>query len=146
MASSKQIFVINGPNLGRLGKRELETYGSATLGDIEAICSEEAGKFGAKITMMQSDAEHEIIKTIHEAIDGGVAGIIINAGGLTHTSIAIRDALSMAKMPVVEVHLSNIYKREEFRHHSHISGVAKGVVAGFGAASYRLAVMALMSD
>jgi 3-dehydroquinate dehydratase-2 len=145
MASPKEIYVINGPNLGRLGSREPDIYGKVTLADIEKICTEEAAEYKAKATMVQSDAEHEIIKAIHKAIDGKAAGIIINAGAFTHTSVAIRDALAMAEMPVVEVHLSNIYGREEFRHHSHISGVAKGVISGFGAASYRLAVKALMS-
>lgn len=146
MSLSQQILVINGPNLGRLGKREPEIYGNMTLADIEAICREEAEKNGLTVLMTQSDAEHEIIKTIHQGIDDNVHGIIINAGAFTHTSVAIRDALSMAPMPVIEVHLSNIHQREAFRHHSYISGVAKGVIAGFGANSYKLAMMALINE
>lgn len=144
--SAKHILVINGPNLGHLGRREPDIYGSDTLADIEAMCVAQAKTRGYTLTMMQSDAEHEIIKAIHQAIDDSVAGLIINAGGLTHTSVAIRDALSMASMPVVEVHLSNIYQRESFRHHSYISGVAKGVIAGFGADSYKFAIMAILDQ
>ena len=143
MASAQHILVINGPNLGRLGTREPEIYGNTTLADINAICIDDAAAAGFEAVMVQSDAEHELIKAIHKGIDDGVAGIIINAGAFTHTSVAIRDALSMAPMPVIEVHLSNIHQREEFRHHSYISGVAKGVIAGFGATSYRLAISAL---
>ena len=146
MSLSQQILVINGPNLGRLGKRESEIYGDMTLADIDLILTGEAAKSGHTVVMMQSDAEHEIIKTIHQAIDDKIGGIIINAGAFTHTSVAIRDALSMAPMPVVEVHLSNIYQRETFRHHSYISGVSKGVIAGFGANSYKLAIMALINE
>ena len=142
----KDILIINGPNLGRLGKREPEIYGTTTLDDIAAMCSDAASKHGHTVTMMQSDAEHELIKAIHKAIDDNVAGIIINAGAFTHTSVAIRDALSMVKSPVIEVHLSNIHQREEFRHHSYISGVAKGVIAGFGAQSYLLAIEALLAQ
>lgn len=144
--AAQDILIINGPNLGRLGKREPEIYGTTTLEDIAAMCSEAAQAHGRVVTMMQSDAEHEIIKAIHQAIDDNVSGIIINAGAFTHTSVAIRDALSMAKAPVIEVHLSNIHQREEFRHHSYISGVAKGVIAGFGAQSYLLAINALISE
>lgn len=143
MGQSQQILVINGPNLGRLGTREPEIYGRTTLADIEEICRSEAEAKGFSVAMMQSDAEHEIIKAIHQAMDDNLGGIIINAGAFTHTSVAIRDALSMASMPVIEVHLSNIHQRETFRHHSYISGVATGVIAGFGAESYRLAIMAI---
>ena len=146
MAQSQQILVINGPNLGRLGTREPEIYGHTTLADIENICSDQAASKGFTVSMMQSDAEHEIIKAIHQAIDDKLGGIVINAGAFTHTSVAIRDALSMASMPVVEVHLSNIHQRETFRHHSYISGVATGVIAGFGAESYRLAIMAITKE
>ena len=144
--ASQDILIINGPNLGRLGMREPEIYGTTTLDDIAIMCSDAAAKHGASVTMMQSDAEHEIIKAIHQAIDDNVSGIVINAGAFTHTSVAIRDALSMAKSPVIEVHLSNIHQREEFRHHSYISGVAKGVIAGFGATSYLLAIEALFAE
>ena len=143
MTSSQHILIINGPNLGRLGTREPDIYGHTTLADIDAICEKDAAAAGYKAQMVQSDAEHELIKAIHQGIDNGIAGIIINAGAYTHTSVAIRDALSMAPMPVIEVHLSNIHKREEFRHHSYLSGVAMGVIAGFGATSYRLAITAI---
>ena len=145
MAKEKQILIINGPNLDRLGKRQPEIYGSTTIDDIQKICAQEAQKYGYTLDMKQSQAEHDIIKFIHNAIDDKIDGLIINAGAFTHTSVAIRDALSMADFPVIEVHLSNIYQREDFRHHSYISPVAKGVIAGFGANSYKLAILAILN-
>lgn len=145
MATSTEILVINGPNLDRLGTRQPEIYGHTTLADIEQMCRTEATAHGLTCQMMQSSDEGEIVSAIHAAIDNHLAGIIINAGAYTHTSVAIRDALSMVDVPVIEVHISNIYKREEFRHHSYISGVATGVIAGLGPVSYRLAVSALAS-
>lgn len=145
MAKSSEILVINGPNLDRLGTRQPEIYGHTTLSDIEAICAEEAKACGLTCQHIQSNDEGEIVKAIHKAIDNNNGGIVINAGAYTHTSVAIRDALSMVEAPVIEVHISNIYKREEFRHHSYISGVATGVIAGLGPQSYRHAVNALAS-
>ncbi|MCE2516981.1 MAG: type II 3-dehydroquinate dehydratase [Alphaproteobacteria bacterium] len=145
MTTEAEILVINGPNLDRLGTRQPEIYGHTTLADIEGICRDEAALHGLTCRMMQSSDEGEIVQAIHRAIDDKIAGIIINAGAYTHTSVAIRDALSMVEAPVIEVHISNIYKREEFRHHSYISGVATGVIAGLGPVSYRLAVTALAS-
>jgi 3-dehydroquinate dehydratase-2 len=143
MTKTSEIIIINGPNLDRLGTRQPEIYGNISLDDIHRICTEEAAANGLTCRLVQRTAEDEIVKTIHTAIDDKLAGIIINAGAYTHTSVAIRDALSMADMPIVEVHISNIFQREEFRHHSYISGVATGVVAGFGPVSYRLAINAL---
>ncbi len=143
MDKKGEIAIINGPNLNRLGVREPELYGTATLGDIEALCRSECENHGLDCRFMQSNAEAEMIEAIHSAIDDGCVGIIINAAGYTHTSIALRDALSMADMPIIETHISNIYTREPFRHHSYISGVSTGVIAGFGADSYRLAISAV---
>lgn len=144
MSDQPEILVINGPNLNRLGMREPEIYGSTTLADIESLCQAEAQKLGITCRFMQSNIEGELTNAIHDAIDSNIAGIIINAGAYTHTSVALHDALAMAKdMPVIEVHLSNIHQREEFRHHSFISSVSSGVILGFGATSYRLAINAI---
>lgn len=143
MTKTPEIIVINGPNLDRLGARQPEIYGNLSLGDIDKICTDEAKALGLACRLVQSASEAEIVETIHKAIDDKLAAIVINAGALTHTSVAIRDALSMAQMPIVEVHISNIFAREEFRHHSYISGIATGIIAGFGAQSYRLAINAI---
>ncbi len=145
MPNNVEILVINGPNLDRLGTRQPEIYGNITLNDIEKTCIDEAASHGMTCRHMQSSDEGQITTAIHQAIDDGLGGIIINAGAYTHTSVAIRDALSMCQAPIIEVHISNIYKREAFRHHSYISGVATGVIAGLGPTSYRLAVNALAS-
>ena len=143
MDKKGDIAIINGPNLNRLGIREPELYGAATLGDIEALCRSECKNHGFGCRFMQSNAEAALIEAVHSAIDDACIGIVINAAGYTHTSIALRDALSMADMPIIETHISNIYARESFRHHSYISGVSTGVIAGFGADSYRLAISAV---
>jgi 3-dehydroquinate dehydratase-2 len=136
------VFVLNGPNLNLLGSREPAIYGRTTLADIEALCVARAGKHGLAVRFHQSNHEGEIVTWIQEARGAG-SSIIINAGAYTHTSIAILDALTAAGLPIVEVHLSNIFRREPFRHHSYVSGVAAGVICGFGATGYELAVDAV---
>jgi len=133
----KPIFVLNGPNLNRLGKREPEVYGRTTLAEIEAMCREVAGS--RPLRFHQSNIEGEIINWIHEAIDEG-AGILINPAGLSFISIPILDALKMFTGPIVELHISNIHRREEIYHRSLVSKVATGVVAGLGAEGYPLAI------
>ena len=134
------IHVLNGPNLNRLGKREPEIYGHTTLAEIEGWCREAAG--GMPVTFSQSNAEHQIIDWIHEAREIA-AGIVINPAAYTHTSVAILDALSTCEFPIIEVHISNVHKRESFRHHSYVSPVATGVICGLGATGYKLALSAL---
>lgn len=132
------VYILNGPNLNLLGKRQPEIYGRETLADVEAACRALAGEFGFAIRFSQSNAEHQIIDWIHEAREAA-AGIIINPGAFTHTSIAILDALNAFEGPVLEVHISNVHKRESFRHHSYVSLRADGVIAGFGVEGYGLA-------
>ncbi|KNC17285.1 3-dehydroquinate dehydratase [Arthrobacter sp. RIT-PI-e] len=138
------ILVVNGPNLNLLGTREPAVYGSATLDDVIRLATETARAHGCTVTAMQSNHEGVIIDAIHAARPGTDA-IVINAGALTHTSIAIRDALAAVALPVVEVHISNVHRREEFRHVSYISGVADAVIVGAGIDGYRLAVDHLAS-
>lgn len=133
------IVVLNGPNLNLLGKRQPEIYGSDTLDDVERLCREAAEASGFAIEARQSNHEGELIDWIHEVRES-CAGLIINPGGLTHTSVALRDALVTVEAPVVEVHISNIHKREEFRHHSFVSGIAAGVICGLGVYGYVAAV------
>jgi 3-dehydroquinate dehydratase-2 len=136
------ILVLNGPNLNMLGVRQPEIYGRATLGDIETACRETAAELGLQLDFRQSNSEAELVHWIHEARDNA-DGIVINAAALTHTSVALLDALLICELPVIEVHLSNIYKREEFRHHSYISRVARGVICGLGHHGYLYALEAL---
>ncbi|MGB8624197.1 MAG: type II 3-dehydroquinate dehydratase [Paracoccaceae bacterium] len=136
---SKAIHILNGPNLNLLGKRQPEIYGSDTLADVEVACRAVAGEVGLDCQLMQSNHEGQIIDWIHEAREVA-AGIIINPGALTHTSVAILDALNAFEGPVLEVHISNIHKRESFRHHSYVSLRAEGVIAGFGTEGYALAM------
>jgi 3-dehydroquinate dehydratase-2 len=136
----KPIFIINGPNLNRLGKREPAIYGSTTLAEIEAMCREAAGK--TPVRFHQSNAEHEIVDWIHEAIDDSV-GILINPAGLSFRSIPVLDALKMFSGPIIEFHISNIHKREQIYHHSLVSTVATAVLAGLGPRGYAHAVRAL---
>ena len=138
----KTVYVLNGPNLNLLGAREPSTYGTATLADIEAQLRALAQARGAKIEFRQSNSEGDLVGWIQEAGQAG-APVILNAGAYTHTSIAIHDAIRGAKAEVIEVHLSNTHAREDFRHHSYISPVAKGVILGFGARSYELALQSL---
>jgi len=138
---TKPIFVINGPNLNRLGKREPEIYGTTTLAEIEAMCRKAAS--GRPIRFHQSNAEHEIIGWVHDAIDEG-AGIVINPAAFSFTSIAILDALKMFPGPIIELHISNVHKREAVYHHSLMSAVATAVIMGLGADGYRAAVEAMV--
>lgn len=137
-----KILVINGPNLNMLGTREPEKYGSLTLEQINKGLMEKAKKLGAELDFYQSNIEGEIINAIHNA-RGKYDGIILNAGAFTHYSYAIRDAIPIAEMPVIEVHLTNVHSREEFRHKSVIAPVCKGQICGFGEKSYTLALYAL---
>lgn len=139
-----KILVINGPNLNMLGTRQPEIYGSDTLGDIEAACAGSAALYNLSVDFRQSNSEGEIITWIQEARQEH-AGIVINPAGYSHTSIAIMDALLACSLPVIEVHLSNIHRREEFRHHSYVSKAAHGVICGFGKHGYLLALEAMAS-
>jgi 3-dehydroquinate dehydratase-2 len=139
----RQIHVLNGPNLNLLGRREPAIYGAATLADIEAEMRALGEKLGVAITCRQSNHEGELVTWIQEAGLSG-ADVILNAGAYTHTSVAIRDAIKGAGARVIEVHISNVHAREEFRHHSYISPVVAGIIVGFGIAGYRLAVQALL--
>ena len=141
-ASASPIFVLNGPNLNLLGLREPEVYGVDTLADIESACRDHAAGFGLEIVFRQSNHEGELVSWIQEA-RASADGLIINGAAYSHTSIAIHDALLMLDIPVVEVHLTNVFKREPFRHHSRISGTAQGVICGFGLNSYVLALTAI---
>ncbi|HEY9782549.1 MAG TPA: type II 3-dehydroquinate dehydratase [Leptolyngbyaceae cyanobacterium] len=142
-SSPLSVLVIHGPNLNLLGQREPGIYGSVTLDEINSQLEAEAMKLEAKISAVQSNHEGVLVDTIHAA-RGQHQGIIINAGAYTHTSVAVRDAIAAVKIPTVEVHLSNIYQREAFRHHSYIAPVAIGQISGFGAESYRLGLLALV--
>ena len=136
------LLILNGPNLNLLGTRQPEIYGATTLQDIEAMCQSHADDLGVGVTFAQSNHEGHLIDAIHAA-RGTQDGIVLNAGALTHTSIALMDAISSAQVPVVEVHLSNIHAREPFRHRSYIAPVALGQICGFGAQGYVLAMTAL---
>ncbi len=125
------VFVLNGPNLNLLGKREPDIYGAATLADIEALCHAAGERLGLAIDFRQSNHEGELVDWIHEA-GAKAKGIVINGGAYTHTSVALRDAVAAVALPVVEVHLSNLFKREHFRHRSYLSPVAVGLISGSG--------------
>ena len=137
---SQTIFVLNVPNLNLLGTREPEKYGHSTLADVEKLCRTTAARFGLDIDFRQSNIEGELITWIQEALSKKAVGLVINPAGYTTTSVAILDALFMLKAPVVEVHITNIHQREEFRHHSYVSKAAKAVMAGFGIDGYALAI------
>lgn len=141
---SQRIVILNGPNLNLLGQREPHIYGNETLADVEVKCSTEAGRLGLEIDFFQSNHEGALVDRIQSARNAS-AGLIINAGAYTHTSVAILDALSAYSAPVIEVHISNIHRREPFRHHSYISIRADAVIAGCGAHGYVLALLHLSS-
>jgi 3-dehydroquinate dehydratase-2 len=134
-----EVFVLNGPNLGRLGSRQPEVYGRATYADLVKLCEEHGAMLGLSVVVRQTNAEHEMIGWLHEAADEGTP-VVLNPGAWSHYSYAIRDACALLRAPLVEVHISNIHAREEFRHHSVISAVATGVIAGLGLQGYRLAL------
>jgi len=136
------ILILNGPNLNLLGTRQPEVYGKTTLADVEALCREKAKMLGFDMAFEQSNHEGALIDLIHAA-KGKHAGVVLNAGAYTHTSIALMDAIASVELPVVEVHLSNIHAREEFRHRSYIAPVALGQICGFGAQGYLMALDAL---
>lgn len=138
-----KILVINGVNMNMLGFRETEKYGTMTLKDLEKDLYAFSFELGINLETYQSNIEGEIVEKIHSAKDG-IDGIIINAGAYTHTSIAIRDAISAVNIPTIEVHMTNIYKREEFRHHSYLAPVCIGQISGFGANSYKLGLKAVI--
>jgi 3-dehydroquinate dehydratase-2 len=139
---SRIVYILNGPNLNLLGKRQPHIYGHETLADVERDCRALAADLNLDVRFFQSNREYEIIDWIHEARDCA-GGIAINAGAFTHTSVAILDALNAFDAPVIEVHISNVHKREEFRHHSYISLRADGVIVGFGTQGYLLALRRL---
>jgi 3-dehydroquinate dehydratase-2 len=142
-SSAETIYVLNGPNLNLLGTREPETYGHATLADVEKLCIETAARFGLTADFRQSNREGELVDYIHEAYAKKASGIIINAGAYSHTSIALHDALVAVKIPTVEVHISNVHARENFRHHSFTAKAAFATLSGFGIDGYRLAILGL---
>jgi 3-dehydroquinate dehydratase-2 len=135
-------LLLNGPNLSLLGQREPELYGSATLGDIETRLNELAAERGHELTCFQSDAEHELVKRIHAARDEGIDLILFNPAAFTHTSVVLRDALLAVGIPFIEVHLSNVAAREDFRQRSYFADIAVGTITGFGVTSYELALTA----
>lgn len=137
---AKHILLMNGPNLNLLGTREPGVYGASTLADVEQAAQAQAAAAGAQLVCFQSNHEGALIDRIHAARLEGVDMIVINPGGLTHTSVALRDALAGVAIPFIEVHISNIYQREEFRHHSFLSAIAQGTICGLGVDGYRLAI------
>ncbi len=139
MSSPLQVHLLNGPNLGRLGLREPDVYGSTTLAELEAACAAEAERLGVELTCRQTDAEGEMIGWVHRAVDAGAA-VVINPAGWTHTSVALRDACAQLGGPLVEVHLSNVHAREPWRAHSYISPIATAVITGMGPEGYLAAL------
>src|ERR671939_109050 len=141
------VFVLNGPNLNLLGSRKPEVYGTTSLADVEKLCREEAGRLGLDLEFRQSNHEGQLVDWIHEAgaerRAGRCIGAVLNPGALTHTSVALHDAIEGAELPVIELHITNVHRREEFRHHSFISPIARGIVVGFGVLGYRLAITGL---
>ena len=141
---SRIVYLLNGPNLNLLGKRQPHIYGHVSLADLEAECHRKAIELRLELQCMQSNAEHKLIEWIHEARERA-SGVVINPGAYSHTSAAILDALSMCDFPILEVHISNIYRREEFRKHSYVSMVATGVISGLGTQGYQLALQHIAS-
>lgn len=142
---AQTIHILNGPNLNLLGTREPEIYGSETLDDLHARCERKAKALGYEVVFRQSNHEGELVSWVQEARERA-AGLIVNAGAFTHTSVALLDALLSCSVPIVEVHLSNIFRREPFRHRSYVSKAAKGVICGFGGLGYELAIEALATS
>ena len=144
----KKILILNGPNLNLLGTREPAVYGSETLADVERLCREEGEKLGVAADCRQSNHEGQLIDWIHEAgreiAAGNMLGVVFNPGAFTHTSVALHDAIKGASATVIELHISNVHAREEFRHHSYISPAARGIMVGFGVQGYALAMSALV--
>jgi 3-dehydroquinate dehydratase-2 len=143
MAETSTVYVLNGPNLNLLGLREPEIYGSDTLDDIADMLEDKARGLGLEIELRQSNHEGHLVDWLQEANAEGAKGVILNAAAFTHTSVALHDAIKAISVPVIEVHLSNPHKREEFRHKSFVSSAARGTIAGFGALSYALALDAI---
>ena len=141
---SKPILILNGPNLNMLGTREPHIYGATTLAEVEEMCRQKAAKFGQTISFHQSNREYELIEWVQGAIKNN-DGIIINPAAYTHTSVAILDALTMFKGPIIELHISNIHKREAYYHHSYVSKVATAVIAGLGTDGYRIATSSMLA-
>ncbi|MEU2614492.1 type II 3-dehydroquinate dehydratase [Micromonospora sp. NPDC007271] len=134
-----RVYVLNGPNLGRLGARQVEVYGMTSYADLVTMCVDTGRELGLDVVVRQTDAEHELLGWLHEAADEGAA-VVLNPAAWSHYSIAVRDACAMLRAPLIEVHISNIHAREEFRHHSVVSAVATGVICGLGVDGYRLAL------
>lgn len=134
-----KVLVLNGPNLARLGTREPEIYGATTYGDLVTLCQRSAAEVGIEVDVRQTDHEGEMLGWLHEAADTGTP-VVLNAGAWTHYSIAVRDAAAQLTAPLVEVHISNVHAREPFRHHSHVSAIASGVIIGLGVDGYPLAL------
>jgi 3-dehydroquinate dehydratase II len=139
---AQTILILNGPNLNLLGQREPDIYGRTTLADIEAMCLREAARLGVEVDCRQSNSEGELVSWVQQ-VSGRFAGLILNAGAYSHTSIALLDALRSLREPLIEVHMSNIYQRETFRQHSYVSLAAKGIICGFGPRGYLMALSAL---
>jgi 3-dehydroquinate dehydratase II len=140
---AKTVYVLNGPNLNLLGRREPNVYGRATLKDVEALCRKTATVHKLAVVFRQSNHEGELVDWIQEADAKNACGVVLNPGGYTHTSVAIHDAIKAVSVPVIEVHISNIHARESFRHKSYVSPVARAMICGFGAAGYALAIAGL---
>jgi len=140
---TKTVYVLNGPNLNLLGTREPQTYGRSTLRDVEQLARDAASRHKLEVEFRQTNHEGELVDWIHEAQAKAAAGIVLNAGGYTHSSVAIRDAVAAVAVPVIEVHISNVFAREDFRHFSHIAPVAKASLCGFGVNGYALAISGL---
>lgn len=142
------ILVLNGPNLNLLGQREPAQYGTTTLADVERLCIETGKRLGFEVTCLQTNHEGVLIDALHEAgrgvKQGTVLGVVMNPGAYTHTSIALHDAIKGAELPLIEIHISNVHAREEFRHHSYVSPAAAGIVVGFGVDGYVLAIEGLV--
>lgn len=145
MSEPLRVLVVHGPNLNLLGTREPEVYGSTTLAEIDNGLKAQAKDLGCEVECYQSNHEGQILDRVQEA-RGSADGILINPAGLTHSSVSLRDALAAVELPIVEVHLSNVFAREEFRHHSYVSGIAVGIISGFGPDSYRLGLEALIHN